>query len=171
MASSLKKAVLRKWSQEWLTGYLPTTAFVKGDCLELLELGGKLLLMPLSELKWVCFVRDFNSGEIANPERLLRKTFAGRPRAAGLWIRARLTDGDLIEGVAENDITLVTSHGLFLVPPDTRSNTQRIFLPAQSIDTLEVLSVIGLSAKIAKKQPAGPDRDTTKRQPDLFNRA
>jgi hypothetical protein len=169
MANSLKKVVIRKWNQEWLHGYLPPASFVSGECLDLLELGGKVHTIHLSELKWVCFVRDFNSGEIANPERLIRKTFPGRPRTAGLWTRVRLTDGDLLEGIADNDISLVTARGLFLVPPDTRSNTQRIFLPAASIAQLEVLSVIGSSAKIAgERKPAGTAADS---QPDLFSKS
>jgi hypothetical protein len=167
MASSLKKVVLRKWNQEWLPGYLPPSSFVRGEHIEILDLAGKIANIPLADLKWACFVRDFNSGEIANPERLIRKSFAGRPRNAGLWIRAKLTDGDLLEGVAENDITLVTSQGIFLVPPDTRSNTQRVFLPATSIAALEVISVIGASAKSAsvRKAIAG---NATNMQPDLF---
>ena len=84
----------------------------------------------LKTIKWVCFVRDFNSGEAANPERLLRKTFAGRPRTEGLFLRARLTDGDLIEGIASNDLSLISGEGLFLTPPDIRSNTQRLWIPA-----------------------------------------
>jgi hypothetical protein len=166
MANSLKKVVLRRWNQEWLHGYLPPASFVRGEAVELLELGGKILPAPLADLKWICFVRDFNSGEIANPERLLRKTFAGRPRTAGLWIRARLTDGDLLEGIADNDLSLLTSAGLFLTPPDTRSNTQRIFLPTPSIAELEVLSVIGLTAKT----PSKSQTDNTRIQPDLFGR-
>ena len=170
MATALKKVILRKWNQEWSSGYLPPASFIGTDGIELLELGGKVLPIPLSELKWACFVRDFNSGEIANPERLLRKTFAGRPRTAGLWIRTRLTDGDILEGIAANDAGLVNSQGLFLIPPDTRSNTQRIFLPATSIAELEVLSVIGISSRVAseRKPFVVKDRDT---QPDLFSKS
>jgi hypothetical protein len=167
MASSLKKVVLRKWNQEWLPGYLPATSFLRGECLELLDLAGKIQAIQIADLKWACFVRDFNSGEIANPERLIRKTFAGRPRASGLWIRAKLSDGDILEGIADNDITLVTTQGILLVPPDTRSNTQRIFLPASSIATLEVLSVIGASARPAnERKPAAKNGAGV--QPDLF---
>jgi hypothetical protein len=167
MASSLKKVVLRKWSQEWLPGYLPAVSFIRGDGLELLDLAGKIQVVQVADLKWACFVRDFNSGDITSPERLVRKTFAGRPRTSGLWIRTTLSDGDVLEGIAENDISLVTAHGVFLVPPDTRSNTQRVFLPAGSIAALEVLSVIGASAKPVadRKVTAKPGPGV---QPDLF---
>jgi hypothetical protein len=78
---------------------------------------------------------------------LLRKNFVTRPRSQGLWIRARLKDNDLIEGLAQNDLTMLEGDGLFLVPPDTRSNTQRIFLPRQAVTELEVLAVIRAGAR------------------------
>jgi hypothetical protein len=48
----------------------------------------------------------------------------------------------MIEGLAQNDLTLLDGEGLFLIPPDTRSNTQRIFLPRQAVAELDVLAVI-----------------------------
>jgi hypothetical protein len=57
-------------------------------------------------------------------------------------VRARLKDNDLIEGLVQNDLTLLDGEGLFLSPPDTRSNTQRIFLPRQAVAELDVLAVI-----------------------------
>jgi hypothetical protein len=166
MASSLKKVILRNWNREWLSGYLAAGGFVKNGQVDLLDLAGKVQATALTDLKWICFVRDFNSGEITNPERLLRKTFAGRPRAAGVWIRLRLTDQDELEGLAANDASLINPDGLFLIPPDTRSNTQRIYLPSSSIDALEVISVIGSAQKPAPRKPAARiDADT---QPVLF---
>ena len=142
MAVSRKKVIVRKLSREWLSGYLPPSAFVVQERIETLDLAGKLISVPLAEVKWVCFVRDFQSGDALQPERLLRKTFVSRPRSPGLWIRARLKDNDLIEGLAQNDLTLLESEGLFLIPPDTRSNTQRIFLPRQAVAELDIVAVI-----------------------------
>ncbi len=113
----------------------------------MLALDGKVLSLDLKTIKWMCFVRDFNSGEPENPERLLRKTFAGRPRTEGLYLRATLTDGEMIEGIASNDLSLVTGEGLFLTPPDTRSNTQRLWIPTGSLAALEVVAVIGAAKK------------------------
>jgi len=85
----------------------------------------------------------------------VRKTFAGRPRGEGLFVRVRLKDGDLIEGLAGNDISLVTSDGLFLTPPDLRSNTQRLWLPRAAVEELEVVAVIGG----AKKKVVVPEEE------------
>lgn len=167
MSSSRKKVIVRRWDQEWFPGYLPPSGFQLTGAIELLDLSGKVQIMDAAELKWICFVRDFNSGEITNPERLLRKTFAGRPRAAGIWLRTRLADDDRLEGVADNDCSLINSVGLFLTPPDTRSNTQRIFLPATSIVSLEILGVIG--ATVPQKPSLSRRRENAPEdQPTLF---
>jgi hypothetical protein len=161
MTSSRKKAVVRKFSRDWISGYLSAENFLSGDILELLALDGKVTAIGIGQIKWVCFVRDFNSGEVANPERLLRKTFAGRPRSEGVFVRIRMIDGDLLEGIAANDRSLLDSQGIFLIPPDTRSNTQRLWVPTSSIEELEVVAVIGGSAK--KKASAPPVDDSQER--------
>jgi len=92
----------------------------------LLDSSGKLRRIPWSQVKWVCYVREFpaegaafaNDG--AQPERLLRRKFSTRPRIAGLWLSLTLADGDELEGVAANDRSLIDGSGLLLAPPDTR---------------------------------------------------
>src|ERR1700757_1791126 len=163
MPSSRKKAIARRFTRDWVAGYVvfdgsSPAGFLKDDALEMLALDGRVLSLELKDIKWLCLVRDFNSGEPENPERLLRKTFAGRPRTEGLYLRATLTDGELIEGLASNDLTLLTGEGILLTPPDTRSNTQRLWIPAGSLAALEVVAVIGA----AKRKPA------EERQESLF---
>jgi Family of unknown function (DUF6982) len=163
MAESRKKTIARKLSQDWVAGYLPNSGFLSSGTVEMLALDGKTLHIPSSDLKWICYVRDFNSGEAANPERLLRKTFIGRPRTEGLLLRLHLTDGDLIEGLAANDLSLVSGEGLFLTPPDIRSNTQRLWISPSAIAQLEVLAVIGAT----KRRKTGPPATSTT-QESLF---
>jgi hypothetical protein len=165
MSSSRKKAIFRKFSRDWVAGYLPASGFLHDSRVEMLDLDGKVLSLAADDLKWICYVRDFNSGELNNPERLVRKTFAGRPRGDGLFIRARLRDGDLVEGLAANDASLVGSDGVFLTPPDLRSNTQRLFIPRTSIDDLEVVAVIGA----VKRRPVEKtEKPKDERQEELF---
>lgn len=169
MGSTQKKAVLRMHDGSCLSGYLPAAGFLRRsaqpDTLELLDLSARCQSIPLATLKWACFVRDFNSGEPANPERLLRTTFAGRPRLAGVWLRMTLKDETILEGLAANDLTLLDPVGVTITPPDTRSNTQRIFLPRTSIQELSIVAVIGTSAASpAKRKPPASDRA----QADLF---
>ena len=86
-----------------------------------------------------------------------------RPRTAGVWLRMALTDGDELEGLAANDRSLVEGAGLLLTPPDTRSNTQRIYVPRTAIQSLEVLGLIG-----AGSRKGSGARRTPGEQPDLF---
>jgi hypothetical protein len=133
--------------------------------LEILDLSGKVLRIGWEQVKWVCSVRDFPTGDSANPERLLHKRFAIRPRTPGLWLRLTLTDGEELEGLAANDRSLIEGAGVLLTPPDTRSNTQRIYVPRQAILSLEVVSLIGAAGrKRAQSVGRAPD------QPELFSR-
>jgi hypothetical protein len=163
MASSRKPVIVRKFSRDWVAGYASTAFGQNAPELEILDQNGKVLTMPWSAVKWVCYVRDFPAGEMGNPERLLQKRFAVRPRTAGLWLRMTLTDGDELEGLAANDRSIVDGAGLLLTPPDTRSNTQRIYVPRQAIQTLEVVSLIGGGPY--KRQPATASPEA---QPELF---
>jgi hypothetical protein len=149
MASGRKPVIVRKFSRDWLAGYAGVDFGQHSPELEILDLAGKVVRMGWEQVKWVCYVRDFPAGgsDPSNPERLLRKRFALRPRTAGLWLRLTLNDGDELEGLAANDRSLVDGAGLLLTPPDTRSNTQRIYVPRQAIQVLEVLSLVGAASR------------------------
>jgi len=172
MASSRKPVIVRKFSRDWCAGYAtasfgPEAANQNAAELEILDLSGKVLRISWEQVKWVCYLRDLPSqnSDQANPERLLHKRFSIRPRTPGLWLRMTLTDGDELEGLAANDRSLIEGAGLLLTPPDTRSNTQRIYLPRQAIQTLEVVSLIGAPSRkrtLAAGQAA--------QQPELFSR-
>jgi hypothetical protein len=149
MASARKPVIVRKFSRDWCAGYAEASFGQDSPELEILDPGGKLLRIGWEQVKWVCYVRDFpaSSGDLVNPERLMHKRFSVRPRTAGLWLRMTLTDGEELEGLASNDLSLVEGAGLLLTPPDTRSNTQRIYVPRQAIQTLEVVSLIGAPSR------------------------
>ena len=164
MASGRKPVIVRKFSREWYAGYAGASFGQDALALEMLDVTGKVLTIGWEAVKWVCYVRDLPAaGEQANPERLLQKRFAVRPRTAGLWLRMTLTDGDELEGLAGNDRSLVDGAGLLLTPPDMRSNTQRIYIPRQAIQTLEVVSLIGAPTRRRPAAAAQPEE-----QPELF---
>jgi len=165
MASARKPVIVRKFSRDWLAGYVGADFGQQAPLLEILDLTGKVVRMGWEQVKWLCYVRELpaSGGDPSNPERLLRKRFALRPRTAGLWMRLTLADGDELEGLAANDRTLVDGAGLLLTPPDTRSNTQRIYVPRQAILGLEVLSLVGAAGR---RRTEAAKRDGE--QPDLF---
>ena len=86
MALSRKKVILRTRADEVYAGYLPVSEFVAAGSIELLDLTGRILTVPLAATRMVAYVRDFNLGEV-HPEQLTRRTFLARPRAEGLWAR------------------------------------------------------------------------------------
>jgi hypothetical protein len=165
MASVRKPVIVRKFSRDWCAGYAGALFPPDAVELEILDLTGKVLRMAWEQVKWVCYVREVPAGtsDQANPERLLHKRFTVRPRSKGIWLRMTLADGDELEGLAANDRSLIDGAGLLLTPPDTRSNTQRIYVPRQAIQTLEVVSLIGAAAR--KRAGAA---QLASDQPELF---
>ena len=163
MASLRKPVIVRKFSRDWVAGYAGSGFGEDAAGVEILDQSGKVLTIGWDAVKWVCFVRDFPASEQANPERLLQKRFTVRPRTAGLWLRMTLTDGEELEGLAANDRSLVEGAGLLLTPPDTRSNTQKIYVPRQAIQSLEVVGLIG-----AGRRKRGSEAKRAGTQPELF---
>ena len=141
-----QKVIVRRFSGDTIPGYLPHASLIQNQSLDLLDLSGRILLIPLSDIKTVSYVRDFNLSDTANPERLTRRSFLARPRTEGLWLRLTFRSGDLLEGLAPTDRSLldglIDDAGLFLTPPDTRSNTQRVYVPRAALTELQLLAVI-----------------------------
>lgn len=157
MSAGRKKVLVRRFSRDFVAGYLPASNFVQNDALELLDLSGRVTPLPLTEIKMVLFVRDFNLNE-RDPERNLRKTFLAKPRTEGLFIRLKLRDEDILEGLAPLDLSLLDSamqdQGIQFTPPDVRSNVQRIFVPRRAIESLDLLAVVTTPSK---KKPVAAD--------------
>jgi hypothetical protein len=169
MSSSHKKVIVRRFSGETLPGYLPLTGFVRNRAIDILDLTGHVVPLLLNDIKHVSYVRDFNLQDSTNPERLSRRTFLSKPRTEGLWLRMTFRSGDLLEGLAPIDITLtddlIADAGLQLTPPDTRSNTQRIYVPRTSITELQLLAVITTPSR---RKPL-PAASVPSMQEDLFD--
>lgn len=142
MPSTHKKVIVRKSDRDTINGFVAPASFVDSGKLELLNQAGTVIKIDLREIKVVYFVREFGDSEA-----LARKTFTTRPRTEGLWVRLRFKDGDTLEGMMPNDLTQNTPEGYLLNPPDTRSNTQRMFVPRSALAELRVLAVIGGQAR------------------------
>jgi hypothetical protein len=147
MASAHKKVVLRQFGGELKWGYLAQSGFVGPDRhVNLLDLTGKVISLPLSDIKTIAYVKDFNLNDTSEPERLGRRTFATRPRGPGLWVRVRFRDGEALEGISHFDAAFldaaISDQGLFLLPADGRSNTQRLFIPRPALTSLEAVTAV-----------------------------
>jgi len=132
-----------------LNGYVGPV-FIADGRLEILNTSGNLVTIDLDEVKGVYFVREFGDPD------LTRKTFTTRPRSEGLWVRLTFRDNEVLEGMMPNNLTQLAPEGFFINPPDTRSNTQRIFVPRSALTELTVLAVIGSANR--KKRTAADTR-------------
>jgi hypothetical protein len=169
MSSSRKKVIVRRLTGETVPGYLPLASFVHNQTIDLLDLSGHVIPILLKDIKYICYVRDFNLTDTVNPERLTRRTFLARPRTEGLWLRLTFRTEDMLEGLAPIDASLlddlIGDAGLQLIPPDIRSNTQRIYVPRTAIADLQLIAVITTPSR---KKPL-PAPATPSLQNELFN--
>jgi hypothetical protein len=168
-SNARKKVLVRRFSGDTLPGYLAAAGFVHDGAIELLDLSGRIVPLQLNDIKIVSYVRDFNLSDPVNPEHLTRRAFLARPRSEGLWLRLTFRSGDLIEGLAPTDRSLIDAlvddAGLFLAPPDTRSNTQRLYVPRSAIAEVQLLAVITTPSR---RQPLPkPAKETL--QEELFH--
>jgi hypothetical protein len=166
MAEAQKKVIVRRFNASTVSGYMPANGFLDSNIIALMDTEGRAILFPINEIKWIAYVRDFNPEDLAEPERLGRRTFPARPRTEGLWLRMIFRDGDALEGLAALDITfldsIVTDHGLMATVPDARSNTQRIYVPRSALTSLGLLGVITSPTRRKTAQSQEP-------QPRLFS--
>jgi hypothetical protein len=155
-ASTHKKVIIALLDRKSLRGYLNPSRLGQIDPLDLLTPNGEHQELPLSKIRSIYFVRDFDDD--FEPER---KAFLSRPKLDGLWLRIRFLDGDSLEGVIPNDLLGLLDNGIQITPPDLNSNTDRIFVPRAALSEVTVLGVVG----IARRKPAA----AAAAQPRLFN--
>ena len=144
-ASTHKKVVVSLLDRKSLRGYLNPSRLGHTDPLDLLTPDGEHQEIPISRIRAVYFVRQFEGDY--EPER---KVFLSRPKLDGLWVRLRYSDGETLEGVIPNDLLNVLDNGVQITPPDFSSNSDRIFVPRSALAELTVLGVVG----IARRKPA-----------------
>jgi hypothetical protein len=146
--STTKKAVIRRFEKEALSGYVNPLSFLKLTGIELLSEQGNVATVPYDEVKTVTFVRDFDD----SPETA-RRVFQTRPKMEGLWVRLEFRDSDVMEGILANNLMQLEPYGFYVTPPDSYSNQQRIFIPRSALRTVAVLGVVGSPLKKKKAKP------------------
>jgi hypothetical protein len=156
--STTKKAVIRRFEREPLSGYLNPATFLQPEGVELLSEEGNVSSVPYPEIKSIAFVRDFEGAGAAE-----RHVFKTRPKMEGLWVSLQLRDGEVMEGMLPNNLLQLEHYGFTVIPPDSSSNTQRIFVPRTALRSIQVLGVIGNPRNRRKPKPVPKD------QPGLFD--
>jgi hypothetical protein len=164
--STRKRVVIRKLDKGLIKGFLDPNGYLAHD-LEVLDREGRLVHIPLSEVKGVFFVRDFEG----NPDRAERKVFRSRPRLAGLWVRMTFKDKEVLEALLPNDLLETDPLGYLVTPPDVYSNNLRIFIPRTALIGMEVLGVIsdGVVRRMSQRAAQARATATGEQQFGLFS--
>lgn len=135
-----------------MPGYVSPHAFLRPEGVELMGRDAQLAVIPYSDVRAVYFVRNLDI-ELDAKER---KVFSSRPKLDGLWVRMKLRDNEMLEGVMPNNLLMVGEYGLTVTPPDANSNVQRIFVPRDALEELTVVGVIGSPMRRSRKKRALP---------------
>ena len=150
--STTKKAVIRRFDKEALSGYIHPQSYLQLTGVELLSAQGNVAVVPYDEIKTISFVRDFDDTADA------RRVFNTRPKMEGLWMRFQFRDGDVMEGVMPNNLLPVEPYGFTIIPPDPYSSQQRVFIPRMALAVVEVLGVVGSPLKKRKPKAAAKEQ-------------
>lgn len=153
---------VKRFGQNLLEGYVSPHAYLHRRGIEVLARSAEAVFIPYDEVRCVYFVREF--GE--DPDQTQRKVFATRPKLGGLWVHMRFRDGEELEGVIPNDLRIMGQHGVTLTPPDSKGNTQRVFVPRDALERFVVMGVIGRPARRPKRRA----KKVAGAQIDLFGR-
>lgn len=162
--SANKKVEVVRFDRATLDGFVQVPEGLAGGHVELLSPDGNLIRVPFSETKVVCFVRDFGGGQDWTPHR----AFVTRPKTAGLWVRLRFRDGDWLEAILANNLMLLEEGGFHAIPPDPSFQLQKVFIPRRALLSVEVLGVIGSSARRRSQKPLDKDKVDKDKQIPMF---
>jgi hypothetical protein len=146
--STSKKIVVVRFDREPVDGFMNPQTGLQGSAVELLSAGGAVVTVPYTELKAVCFVRDFGIHTAWKAHR----GFANRPKTGGLWLKLHFRDGDTLEGLVVNNLLVVDAQGFDITPPEAGLGTQRIFVPRAALTSVQVLGVVNSPLRAARKK-------------------
>ncbi len=154
--------MIRRFERETLAGFVSPVSFLQPAGLELLKQDGSIAVLTYTEVKTVCFVKEFDLTEIP----FEGKIFNTRPKMDGLWVRMTFRDGEVSDGILPNNLLQLDHYGYTVIPPEPYSNNQRFFVPRQALTAMSVLGVVG--SPLTRGKPRGKRKVTSKEQTSLF---
>jgi len=149
--STNKKVLVARFDRESLSGFVNPQTWQQADGIELLSANGNVSVIPYAEIRTVYFVRDFDQGEPRSEMRI----FNSRPKHEGIWVRMRLKDGEILDGVMPNNLLQWESQGFSMIPPDPNLQNQRVYVPRAAVEEIRVLGVVGGASRKGRRKP-GP---------------
>jgi hypothetical protein len=153
VAGTTSKRVLAvRFDREPVAGYIDPGTYLRADGIELLTPAGNVSNLPYSEVKAICFVRDFESF----PGWKENRVFTSRPKSEGLWIRFVFRDGDQMDGVLSSNLLLLEAQGFSVAPADPTFQNQRVFVPKAAVTEIKVMGVVGIQVRQQRKPKPKP---------------
>ena len=141
-----------RFDREGVLGFIDSHSYLQSNGIEILTPAGTVSVLPYTDVKAICFLRDLEPGMEWRRNRI----FAVRPKTEGLWVRFRFRDGDQMDGVVPNNLLSMETAGYTVAPPDPSFQNQRIFMPRMAVEEARVLGVIGTPIRHGKR--GKPDR-------------
>jgi hypothetical protein len=138
---------VERYDREPFRGFANPQTCLTASGVEVLSPDGSLASIPYNQVKMVCFVRALEGPQLSSE----RREFLARPKTMGLWIGLVFRDGDRLEGTIPNNLLLFEPYGFSLTPPEASGNTQRVFVPRQSLTEIQVLGVVGSPARAGRR--------------------
>lgn len=148
LSSTTKKVIVRRFDRESIPGFVNPISFLGSQTVEVLLVSGVAQQVPYAEIKSIAFVKDFDPPR-GQPEQ---RTFQSRPKIEGLWVRMRYRDGDVAEGLLQNNLVLFEAVGFSVTPPNSSGNIHRLFVPRAALEEMVVLAVVGGKTTKAKAE-------------------
>jgi hypothetical protein len=158
--STSKKVVILRFDREPLSGFVNPQSYQQMGGIEFLSPSGSLHMVPYGEVKVLYFVRDFDG----TPPARDALVFQTRPKTAGVWIRMKFRDGEIMDGLMPNNLLQLEPYGFTFIPPGPGANSQRAFVPRAALTELQVVSVVGSPLRAHKPKP----KPKSQQQIELF---
>jgi len=158
--STTKKVHIARFDEPALEGYVNPQTYFRSDDIEFLDRSAQVLVVRLHSIKGIYFIRDFGGDAGTNQ----KKNFMSRPKQLGLWVRLNFLDGDVLEGVIENDMLLMSGEGIAITPPNPNAFAQRVFVPRSALRDAAVIGVVGKTIRTRPQRK----RAISVEQMDLF---
>lgn len=129
--------IARARTGQLVPGYLEKGKLLNRGILKMTDVSGVPVPIDIHKLKALFFVRDFSG----NRDYLEEKTLVEDPPRPGLRARVRFEDNEMLEGVTENSLELLTDPGFFFWPGDQRSNNLLIYVLKSALIGFSILGV------------------------------
>ena len=145
--STSKKVVAYRFDRETVQGFINPQNHLGAEGIEIITSSGEVVVLAYTQVKALCFVRDFDSSLSWKTHR----AFANRPKTPGLWVRLLFRDGDTLEALISNDLLLMEARGINVAPPDAGLQN-KTFIPREAVSHVEVLGVVGSPLRRSPRQ-------------------